>query len=129
MRTLEKDVLLICKNWYNQTLYKSCFEALEAYYKKYYNTNVEFTKKLCIESLLRPTLLHFSNVNPNYIIYTLLSESFTEMYLLDNNENITYEDRLCIRILDTLMEMSVKEIDLSDYKEIFEAEDDDIGVI
>ena len=64
MKTLEKDIILICKGWYNQTKYYSVLEAFQAYYQKEYrNEQIQITTRLAIELFLKPAYLLYGNPN------------------------------------------------------------------
>lgn len=40
-KTTAKDIILLCKGWYDHDLYPTILDALKQYYRKYYNMDME----------------------------------------------------------------------------------------
>lgn len=137
MKTMETDILLICKNWYNREKYKyDMYNAFKAYYEAYYNdSDVPFSKELCLQMFLKPTIVKFADIAPKTTINKLLCQSYAEDVMLLDGEHLTYEDKMYERCIICLRDLIVKNVDLVDYQEMFEKakethyKDHTIGVI
>ena len=116
MKTTEKDILLICKNWYNKELYKSKLDAFNAYYHKYYgNEDIEMSKAFALNLFLEPTIIEMSKLDHS-IVNKLYEESFAERY---NGEVVltSFVDVMYERSIQALHDMpSGKLVELSQYR-------------
>ena len=129
MRTLEKDILLICKNWYNEEKYNSTLEALNGYYHKEYGCEkIIMDKEFAIELFLKPTFVKYGNIE--YIFEKTWDENTCSNY--DNSFVSIFYDRLTCGICKAVVK---DKIDLSDYQGMFDKakecnyEDKTIGII
>ena len=124
------DILLICKGWYNKTLYHNTLEAFNAYYHKYYGCEDIIMDKAFAEYLfLRPLALHAIEIKPKIARYI-----FDPIYSpLDNKQpcgEIMYD-----RLMGLIQMIDKDTFDLSRYQGMFQKaeacnyKDDTIGII
>ena len=57
-RIHEKDVILICKGWYNKEKYESVMDALKAYQCEKCGTSLEYLKPKPVTNLLILLIFH-----------------------------------------------------------------------
>ena len=58
-------ILLLCKGWYNKTLYHNILEALNAYYHKYYGCeDITVDKAFATHLFLAPLALKAIEIKP-----------------------------------------------------------------
>lgn len=110
MRTLSKDILMICKIWYNRQIHKKIQDALSKYIEHYTWCEPDI---VTINHFLGHAIKKF--VDTNSLVNTLRehSESF-----LHRNEDI--QVFLLNTYISLLQLKEVKDIDLSDYDKIEE---------
>ena len=129
MRTLEKDILLIAKGWYDEDKYSNILEAFNAYYHKEYGCeDITMDKGFALELFLKPTIIEMNKYCPS-IIRDLFSSSFREYDQLYSKDftNIMY-DR-CLLALSKLATKGV--VDFTDYEEMMNRryiEDEELGI-
>lgn len=117
MKTLEKDILLICKGWYNNEKYTDILDAFNGYYHREYGCEeIIMDKSFALNLFLKPTVTEMNRFDCN-IINALFMPSFNEAYNTHTNDftNIMY-DR-CIIALAHMRTSGM--IDLSDYEDMF----------
>ena len=131
MRTLEKDILLICKGWYSDQ-YEDVLEAFNAYYHREYGCeDIIMDKRFALELFLKPTIIEMSKYN-NCIIKMLFSPTCVER---DNDFSVTFTNVMYERCISALSSMqSHDKVDLSDYEEMLnsirrEVADWNVGII
>ena len=124
------DVLLICKGWYNKTLYHNTLEALNAYYHKYYGCEDIVMDKAFAEFLfLRPLALKAIEIRPRLARYI-----FEPQYSLISNKEI-FSEVIYDRLLGLIQMIETEMFNLSAYEDMFEKaeecnyEDESIGII
>lgn len=96
-RCMEKDILLICKGYYNKEKYKSVEEAINGYYYKnytyegYYNENDMHENKDLLLShkelnkiFIIPCIKYYLSYLKGYIINSFCSNLFDEKSLYEN---------------------------------------------
>lgn len=108
MRTLSKDILMICKIWYNRQHYKNIQDALSKYIEHYTRCEPD---TVTINHFLGHAVKKFIDTNSLINVLREHSESF-----LHRNENIQLF--LLNTYISLLQLKEVKDIDLSDYNEI-----------
>ena len=115
MKTLEKDILLICKGWYSEQ-YKDTLDAFNAYYHREYGfNNITMDKGFALKLFLKPTIIEMSKYSAS-IIRNLFSPTCMESDIEYSKDftNIMYE-----RCVTALIKMKCRGlIDLSDYAEM-----------
>ena len=124
------DILLICKGWYNKTLYHNTLEAFNAYYHKYYGCEDIVMDKAFAEYLfLRPLALHAIEVKPKIARYI-----FDPIYSpLDNKQ--PFGEIMYDRLMGLIQMIEKGMFDLSEYEDMFakaeecKHEDESIGII
>ena len=128
-RTLT-DILLICKGWYNKTLYHNTLEAFNAYYHKYYGCEDIVMDKAFAEYLfLRPLALKAIKIKP-----TLARYIFEPTYSIINNKEV-FSEVMYDRLMGLIQMIEKGMFDLSEYEDMFlkaeecNYEDETIGII
>ena len=124
------DILMICKGWYNKTLYDSPLEAFNAYYHKYYGCeDITMDKSFAVYLFLKPLALKAIEIKPALAMY-IFEPACSAISNKEQFSEVMY-DRLM-----GLAQMIEKGIfDLSEYEEIFAKakecnyEDESIGII
>lgn len=124
------DILLICKGWYDKTLYQNTLEAFDAYYHKHYGCEDITMDKAFTEYLfLRPLALKAIEIKP-----TLARYIFEPAYsVVDNKE--PFSEIMYDRLMGLIQMIEKDMFDLSKYNDMFvEAEkcnyeDESIGII
>ena len=129
MRTTEKDILMICKGYYDDK-YKSIKEALNAYYIEHYTYSKEEVSTLsyrfmlslwfnnCVRAFLQPDTIG------SFWFRVIKEESFAENRFLNENGCTEFYEVLFHRIVSWLTLLDVRDddgnwkIDLSDYEGI-----------
>ena len=124
------DILLICKGWYNHTLYHNTLEALNAYYHKYYGCeDITMDKALAVFLFLKPLALKAIEIKP-----TLARYIFEPQYSLISNKEI-FSEVMYDRLLGLIQMIETGMFDLSEYTDMFAKaeecnyEDEMIGII
>ena len=131
MKSLEKDILLICKGWYSDK-YEDVLEAFNAYYHREYGCeDIIMDKRFALELFLKPTIIEMSKCSPS-IIRNLFSPTCMESDIEYSKgfTNIMYD-----RCVTALCQMPINDkVNLSDYVEMLnsirrEVADWNIGII
>lgn len=130
MKTTAKDVILLCKGWYDKEKYPTILEALKQYYRKNYCDDMEecLNESFLLKIVLEHTMQEIVRKYPDRMI------GFVNSYLIiprgifgyDNNSNQDYDYQLFYRITNFLANLQMRgdgfiEIDTRDY---FEFESD-----
>lgn len=123
-KTTAKDVILLCKGWYDKEHYKSLLDALKQYYRKAYSDNYEeylnegFLLKTVLSDAMRETARNYPDrVNVFISQYLLYGET---IYGIPNKENQDYEYQMFYRIAEFFKRMQMRgdgltEIDTQEY--------------
>ena len=118
MKTLEKDILLICKGWYSEQ-YKDTLDAFNDYYHREYDCkDITMDKGFALTLFLKPTIIKMSEYSAS-IIRNLFSPTCMESDIEYSKDftNIMF-DR-CVTALINIPCRGNKWIDyLSDYSEM-----------
>lgn len=124
------DILLICKGWYNHTLYHNTLEALNAYYHKYYGCeDIIMDKAFAVFLFLKPLTLRAIEIKPILARYI-----FEPQYSFINNKEI-FSEVMYDRLLGLIQMIETGMFDLSEYADMFAKaeeynyEDESIGII
>ena len=128
MKTTEKDILMICKGYYNSGKYNSIEEALDGYYRKHYNISKERLPELshefmlslwfndCVRTFLQPDTI------TSFWKQVIVLPAFEEKDFINVNGCTYFYDVLFYRIVTWLALLDVRDkdgnwkIDLSDYE-------------
>ena len=131
MKSLEKDILLICKGWYSDQ-YENILDAFNAYYHREYGCkDITMDKRFALELFLKPTIIEISKYNIR-IIRELFNPTCIE---IDDNFSVTFTNVMYERCISALSSMPTHDkVDLSDYAEMLnsirrEVADWNIGII
>ena len=122
-KTHGKDIMLLCKGWYNKTEYKDIKDALIAYYHKNYGCeNITPDYGFINQVLFEPAIREFSE-DFNYM---LVSYIFKPCIVgMVNDKNISYEEGLYNRLVSFFnMMMVLDKVDTSIYFTIENASED-----
>ena len=126
------DVLVICKGWYNKSLYHSTLEALDAYYHKYYGCeDITMDKAFAVHLFLIPLALKAIEIKPSIARYI-----FDPMYsVITNSNKEPFSEVIYERLMGLIHMIETGMFDLSDYADMFAKakecnyEDETIGII
>ena len=124
------DILMICKGWYNKTLYDSPLEAFNAYYHKYYGCeDITLDKQFAICLFLKPLALKAIEIKPTLARY-IFEPAFSVIRNKEQFSEVMYD-----RLMSLAQMIEKGMFDLSEYEEIFAKakecnyEDESIGII
>lgn len=123
MKSTAKDVILLCKGWYDKNKYETILDALKEYYRKNYTNNLEdcLNEKFILRIILIEVMREIATCYSDRLIY------FVNQYLIygktiymPNPENIEYDHQLFYRITNFLANLNMHSdkltnIDTSDY--------------
>lgn len=127
MKTTAKDIILLCKGWYDKEKYSSILEALKAYYKKNYCSDVDeniLTEAFLLEVLLRPAMwelsINYQDRFSYFVSQYLFGKSLSVRLSLPDEKNVDYEYQLFYRITSFLTNLIMRgeawyEIETDDY--------------
>lgn len=123
MKTTAKDVILLCKGWYDKEKYPTILEALKEYYRKNYCNGIEehlnerFILRVILIEVMREIAIKYPDrllgfVN-GYLIYGQM------LFMSDENNN-DYDHQLFYRIINFLARFQMRgderiEIDTDEY--------------
>lgn len=123
------DIYLICKGWYNNSLYKNELEAMNSYYHKHYGCNdITVDVPFAFHLFLKPLALEIIKRDPDKVKFLFMDVPFGE-----NNQlfvNVMYR-----RIIHMIIQCTIGTFNLSEYEEMFDAakecnyEDETLGII
>ena len=123
-------ILMICKGWYNKTLYDSPLEAFNAYYHKYYGCeDITVDKPFAICLFLKPLALKAIEIKPTLAMY-IFEPTFSVIRNKEQFSEVMYD-----RLMGLAQMIETGMFDLSEYEEIFAKakecnyEDESIGII
>ena len=124
------DILMICKGWYNKTLYDSPLDAFNAYYHKYYGCeDITMDKSFAIHLFLKPLVLKAIEIKPTLAMY-IFEPTYSAISSKEQFSEVMYD-----RLIGLAKKIEKGMIDLSEYDEIFAKarecnyEDESIGII
>lgn len=115
MKSLENDILLICKGWHSEQ-YKNVLEAFNAYYHREYGCeDITVDKGFALELFLKPTIIEMSKYSP-CIIHNLFNPVCAE---IDKDYSRDFTNVIYDRCINAICQMPTKGIvDLSGYEEM-----------
>ena len=121
---------MICKGWYNKTLYHSPLEAFNAYYHKYYGCeDITVDKQFAICLFLKPLALKAIEIKPTLAMY-IFEPACSAISNKEQFSEVMYD-----RLMGLAQMIETGMFDLSEYEEIFAKakecnyEDESIGII
>ena len=121
---------MICKGWYNKTLYDSPLEAFNAYYHKYYGCeDITMDKSFAIHLFLKPLVLKAIEIKPTLAMY-IFEPTCSAISSKEQFSEVMYD-----RLIGLAQMIEKGMFDLSEYDEIFAKakernyEDESIGII
>lgn len=123
MKTTGKDIILLCKGWYDKNRYSTILDALKEYYRKNYNTDMEnYLNEKFLFFLLKETMWEIAKDYPDRLVYFVnrfLSPNELGL-LIPNEEDTSYIHQMFYRIVMFLNTLQMRgngfvEIDTDDY--------------
>lgn len=112
------DIYLICKGWYNKSLYKNELEAMNSYYHKHYGCDdITVDVPFALHLFLYPLTLEIIKRDPDKAKFLFMDVTFGE-----NNQlfvNVMYR-----RIIHMIIQCTIGIFNLSEYEEMFDAAKD-----
>lgn len=124
MKTTAKDVILICKGWYDKNLYPTILDALKQYYRKEYsevyedNLNESFLYKIVLTDVMREIAEKYPDRLRTFAISYITSGGMFAGTPDENNKDYDYQ--LFYRIVNFLANLKMRgdgllEIDTEEY--------------
>lgn len=124
MRTTAKDVILLCKGWYNKEQYPTILDALKQYYRKNYCNDLEdqLNESFLLKTVLIEAMREIGTHYPDRLLYFIngfLMYGETLHGIPDIN-NTDYNYQLFYRIVNYLSKLQMRgdrlvEIDTNSY--------------
>lgn len=124
MKTTTKDVILLCKGWYNKEKYPTKLDALKQYYRKNYSEDFEeyLNESFLFKAVLVDVLKWLTLKYPDRLVKFIdgyLSYGETIFWIPDET-NQNYEYQMFYRIVNFLARLQMRgdgliEIDTSEY--------------
>ena len=123
MKTTAKDVILLCKGWYNKEKYPTVLDALKQYYRKNYCDDMEdqLNERFILRVLLIETMREIAKDNPDRML-GFVNKYLTceEVLFIPDKKNNDYDYQMFYRIVHFLLRLKMRgngitEIDTSDY--------------
>lgn len=123
-RTTAKDVILLCKGWYNHNLYPTVLEALKQYYRKNYCIDMEDSlgEKFLFRVVLIEAMREIAEKYPDRLrMFVNGYIAYGEMLFgIPDGSNNDYDYQMFYRIVNFLCRLKMKgdgivEIDVSGY--------------
>ena len=125
MKTMAKDVILLCKGWYDKEKYPTVLEALKQYYRVKYSDQFEeqLNESFLLHIVLEQTMQEIVRKYPDRMV------GFVNLYLITkrgiwgyNDGNNDYDHQLFERITSFLASLKMRgegfiEINTDDYFE------------
>lgn len=124
MKTTAKDIILLCKGWYDKEKYPTILEALKQYYRKYYSEQFEeqLNERFLLKILLLQTMQEIAKDYPDRLIGFVNEYLIGTRWIYDYDENNQdYDYQMFYRIINFLANLQIKghtfckEIVLEDY--------------
>ena len=116
------DIIMICKQHYDTSKYKTTLDALKAYYNEYYGKeNMVLTTEFIFNVLIKPTVLEIIKREPSLAMYLLQPTDF-ENYVLNAKGSVSISEAMCKRCITLIIFMKSSIFNLLD-------EDDPIIII
>lgn len=116
-RTLAKDVLMICKGFYEENL--TTYEALEIYYQENIKLS-PFSYNNCFDYLMLPCVREFLNDKNKQSFINIVYWDVCWTYSKAPSNDISFEFAMVMNTIKWLsFYVDVDDIDLSDYTEFF----------
>lgn len=127
MKSTAKDIILLCKGWYNQELYPTLLEAFKEYYRQRYVygshnkdefLNESFILRVILLEVIREIARDYPDRLSQFMSSFLVSGQI--IFGIPDNNNKDYDYQLFYRIINFLscLRMSgddIKTIDTSEY--------------
>lgn len=123
-RTTAKDVILLCKGWYDHDLYPTILDALKQYYRKYYCVDMEESlgERFLFRIILIETMREIAEKYPDRLRGVINGYfAYGEMIFgVPDESNNNYDYQMFYRIVNYLARLKMKgdgivEINTDDY--------------
>lgn len=121
MKSLLKDVILICKGYYNKDKYLSVKDALVAYYKKNYSDDYDVTDEFLLNTLIRSAMIELCEKYPDRLLMIM------DGYIMKAGDADSYSSQLLSAIILAFHDLCMRgpnliDIDTSIYFTIIDGE-------
>ena len=124
IKTTAKDVILLCKGWYNHDLYPTILEALKQYYRKNYSMDMEeylneiFLFRVILLDVMREITEKYPDRLKGFVNGYL--DNVETIFGISDKSNNDYGYQMFYRIINFLSRLRMKgdgvvEIDTSEY--------------
>lgn len=115
-KTLGKDIMLLCKGWYNKEKYKTTKDALITYYHKEYGCeDIDPDFNFINVVLLQPAISEFLNDNTKdqFISYIFTDSIIDVCELWDkyNKKKLSYDEELYYRLTHFIRRLKTRYYD------------------
>jgi len=126
MKTTAKDVILLCKGWYDKEKYPTILDALKQYYRKNYSDQFEdqLNEKFLLRIVLQQVMYEIVKYYPDRLIGLINIYLFSDnvFHIVPDENNHDYDYRLFYKINYFLCNLKMRgngfiNIDTSDYLE------------
>ena len=123
MKTTAKDIILLCKDWYNKEKYPTVLDALKQYYRKNYCDDMEdhLNERFILRVVLIEAMREIANKYPDRL-FGFVNGYFTygEMLFMPDETNNDYDYQMFYRIVNFLARLQMRgdermEIDTDEY--------------
>lgn len=123
MRTTAKDVILLCKGWYDREKYLTVLDALKQYYRKNYCNDMEdcLNEKFLLRVILIETMREIAVKYPDRLVGFINSYlTYGQIIFMPDEKNNDYDYQLFYRIVNFLSNLQTNgdgfiEIETDDY--------------
>lgn len=111
MKTTAKDIILLCKGWYDKEKYPTVLEALKQYYRKNYCDDMEevlnerFILRVILIEVMREIASKYSDRLLGFINGYL---TYGEMLFMPDENNKDYDYQLFYRIVHFLARLKMR---------------------
>ena len=123
MKTTAKDVILICKGWYDKEKYPTVLEALKEYYRKNYCNDMEehLNERFILRVILIEVMREIASKYPDRLLGFVNGYlTYGQMLFMPDENNNDYDHQLFYRIINFLARLQMRgderiEIDTDEY--------------
>lgn len=123
MKTTAKDVILLCKGWYNKEKYPTVLDALKQYYRKNYCDDMEdqLNERFILRVVLIEAMREIANKYPDRLFGFVNGYlTYGEMLFMPDETNNDYDHQMFYRIVNFLARLQMRgdermEIDTDEY--------------
>lgn len=111
IKSTTKDVILLCKGWYDKEKYLTILDALKQYYRKNYSEELEdqLNERFILRTILIDVMREIASKYPDRLLGFVNSYLISgEMIFLPDEENNDYDYQLFYRIVNFLSRLKIR---------------------